>query len=145
LLRKIPDYGGLFRVWCIVKLKGGENWTPIKDALIDTGAHTTIIPSSLSEQIEKEVLGDHSVKGLVAKEECALPVKVAWVWINIVDREGNETGELKIRAYLASTDEVPLIIGFKDLLEKFKLFVDVPERTGYIEKENTVMMPTRFT
>lgn len=145
MLKEIPDYGGLFRIWCVVKFKSNDGWVERRNALIDTGAHTTIIPLALSKEIKNEIIGEYLVKGLVAKEGCAIPVKVAWIWVNIVDKEGNETGELKIRTYLASTDEVPIIIGFKDLLEKFKLFIDVSERSGYIERANTIMIPAPFT
>jgi hypothetical protein len=50
----------------------------------------------------------------------------------MVDQE-NQSDELMIKAHLAFTDEVPLIIGFKDLMDKVKLYMDYIEKIAYLE------------
>ncbi|MCS4540789.1 MAG: hypothetical protein HY929_00470 [Euryarchaeota archaeon] len=59
--------------------------------------------------------------------------KIGWVRARIVDELGNQTDEINIRAFLAPVDVVPVIIGFKDLLEKFKVLCGPVKGTGYIE------------
>lgn len=136
LLRKLPDYNSLLRLSCIMKFKTKDGWTELKNAIVDTGAHTTLIPLSLWKRLQVNLLADHHVRGLVPKEECKLAVKVGWVAAVIIDPKGNQTGEIKLRAFLASTDEIPIIVGFKDLLDKFKVCFDPMSGTGYIESDN---------
>ena len=50
----------------------------------------------------------------------------------MVDQE-NQSDELMIKAHLASTDEVPLIIGFRDLMDKVELHMNYIEKTAYLE------------
>ncbi|MEM3608295.1 MAG: hypothetical protein QW238_05480, partial [Candidatus Bathyarchaeia archaeon] len=102
-------------------------------AIIDTGAHTSILPLTVWEEAYVELIGDYYVRGLVPKEECILPVKIGWVHGILLDRSGNRTSELKFRAYLAPTDEVPLIIGFKDLMDRCELQFNSKSLTGYVE------------
>ncbi len=45
----------------------------------------------------------------------------------LLDEYDNKSRELAIHAYLAMTDEVPLILGFKDLLSKFRVCFDYGE------------------
>ena len=46
---------------------------------------------------------------------------------------GHQSSELAFRAYLAPTDDVPLIIGFKDLMDRCELQFNSKSFTGYIE------------
>lgn len=60
-------------------------------------------------------------------------IEIGWIKAMMVDEEGNQTNELEIRAFLAPNDKVPVIIGFKDLLEKFYMYIDPINEIGYIE------------
>ena len=133
LLEKLPDYDGLLRLSCIMRFKTRDGWTELKNVIIDTGAHTTLIPLSLWKRLDVEILTEHYVRGLVPDEKCKVDVKVGWVKGVIVDERGNQTDEIRFRAFLASIDAIPIIIGFKDLLDKFKLCFDSINKTGYIE------------
>ncbi len=44
----------------------------------------------------------------------------------LVDME-NHTNEIEVYAFLSLIDEIPLIVGFKDLLENFKVCFDYGE------------------
>jgi len=133
LLKKYPDYNGLLRVVSTIVLKTKSGWSKPRFAIIDTGAHTSILPLTVWEEADAEVIGEYFVRGLVPKEECILPVKIGWVCAVILDRFGNRTDELRFRAYLAPTDDVPLIIGFKDLMDKCELQFNSKSLSGYIE------------
>ncbi len=132
-MRKYPDYDGLLRIISIIILKTKSGWSKPRFSIIDTGAHTSILPLTVWKEADVEIFGDYFVRGLVPKEECVLPVKIGWIHGMIIDRLGNRTSELRFRAYLAPTDDVPLIIGFKDLMEKCELQFDSKSLIGYIE------------
>ncbi|KPV62161.1 MAG: hypothetical protein AOA65_2053 [Candidatus Bathyarchaeota archaeon BA1] len=112
LLRRFPDYDGLLRLVCFAKFKTKNGWSGARDAIIDTGAHTSILPLSVWEPLDAQILGDYFVRGLVPKKECVLEVKVGWLTGIIIDEQGNTTPETKFRCYLAPSDEVPIVLGF---------------------------------
>ena len=72
------------------------------------------------------------VRGVVPKEECALPILIGDISCVFADRD-RQSEELKISAYLALTDDIPLVIGFWDLLEKFRLIMDYRSKEAYLE------------
>jgi hypothetical protein len=80
-----------------------------------------------------KIISDHYVRGLVPKPECKIDVKVGWVKGRIVDEEGNFTPEIKFRAFLALVDNIPLIVGFKDLLEKYLIQINPAANQAFIE------------
>ncbi|MFQ6062939.1 MAG: hypothetical protein ACE5J9_07165 [Methanosarcinales archaeon] len=135
LLNKLPDYGGISRIITLIKFKTslGE-WSKSYEALIDTGAHISVIPSNIWISTRYEWLATHKMYGIVPREECELPVDIGKLICVLIDREGNFSNAIEIRAYLAPSDEIPLVIGFKDLLEKFKLNISVPEDEYYLEE-----------
>ncbi|HKZ49961.1 MAG TPA: hypothetical protein VJ110_03080 [Candidatus Nanoarchaeia archaeon] len=105
----------------------------IFEALIDTGAHISVIPKKIWEGAEAKVLGSYAIRGIVSKKECEVPVKIGKITLKLIDKTGYETEEKEILAYLAETNEVPLILGFRDLLEDFKLVLDVKTKEAYLE------------
>ncbi|MGQ9469351.1 MAG: hypothetical protein ACUVTD_05940 [Nitrososphaerales archaeon] len=80
-----------------------------------------------------EIMAGHYVRGLVPKKGRKIDVKVGQAIGVLVDDIGNSTPETSFRAFLALVDNIPLIIGFKDLLDKFKLIIEPKDRIGYIE------------
>jgi hypothetical protein len=114
-------------------LKTKYGWSKPRLAIIDTGAHTSILPLTVWEEADVEIIGGHFVRGLVPREDCVLPVKIGRVHAVILDRLGHQSSELTFRAYLAPTDDVPLIIGFKDLMDRCELQFNSKSLTGYIE------------
>ncbi|MFX1521131.1 MAG: hypothetical protein ACFFCD_14560 [Promethearchaeota archaeon] len=133
LLAKIPDYGKLLRIACWVQFKAANGWYAPQYAIIDTGAHTSLLPLSLWQELEVRMVTNHYVRGLVPKKECTIDVKVGWVVGKLVDMQGNTTPEMKVRAFLSLTDNIPLIVGFKDLMDKCELYFNSKSLTGYIE------------
>ncbi len=133
LKNKLVEYGTLTRLISKVKFKTRKGWSKTYDALIDTGAHTSLIPLSIWQDIETDILADHEVKGILAKKECSVPVKVAKVKTVMFDLEGNQTDKLEIPAYLSLIENVPLLIGFRNVLDKFKVCFDYQQNTAFIE------------
>lgn len=131
---KIKGYQ-IIRLKTTVKLKTFTGWSKIYDAIVDTGAHTSVIPQGIWKRIEKKIVTEHSMQGLSIKPECAISVIIGKVVCILIDEKGNQTSEKNIHAYLAKTDDVPLIIGFKDLLSQLKLYCDYKNSEAWIEEK----------
>ncbi|MFQ6062629.1 MAG: hypothetical protein ACE5J9_05585 [Methanosarcinales archaeon] len=135
LNKKAPSLGDIVRLVCKVKFKTSTGWTKMHNALFDTGAHTSLIPLSIWQNIETDMIIDHEIHGVLSKKECTIPVKFANICLMIHDMENNCTKPLKIHAYLSLMENVPLLIGFKDLLIKFKVCFDYEEDIAFIEEK----------
>jgi hypothetical protein len=69
----------------------------------------------------------------VPKKECKIDVKVGWVTGRIVDEQGNASPQKRFRSYFALADNIPLIVGFKDLLEKYRIEINASTNEAFIE------------
>ena len=124
------------RLECDVAFRTVNDEIEVYDAaIIDTGAFISLIPRSIWKNVEHEEIARHSVKGIVPKKECSIDVIIGKIKVKLIDEE-NETNEMDIYAYLAMTDEVPLILGFKDLLSKFRVCFDYGENEAFLEEKN---------
>ncbi len=124
----------IIRLFVDVRFRMRDGWTKPYPAILDTGAHASLIPFKIWSKCLISIAADYIVRGVVPKEECALPVLIGDIFCVLVDRE-RRSEELKISAYLAHTDDVPFVIGFWDLLERFKLCMDYRNREAYLEEE----------
>lgn len=133
LENKIKNYL-ITRIFCLVKfmLKNGK-WSKPYPALIDTGAYTSVIPASKWKDFKLEIITSHEMKGIVAKKECYVPVIIGKMKISLTDGV-NESSECDAHVFCALTDTVPMILGFKDLLDKLKLTIDMKNKEGFIEE-----------
>jgi hypothetical protein len=124
----------IIRLKCGIQFKTKKGWTKPYSCIIDTGAHTSVIPLSIWKKLVYKTTGDYKMYGLSKKEECSVPVSIGKITCIIVDETANQSKELSIFAFLAKTDQVPVIIGFKDILEKFKLVSNFNESIAYMEE-----------
>ncbi|MEA2033542.1 MAG: hypothetical protein U9N41_08175 [Euryarchaeota archaeon] len=76
----------------------------------------------------------HSIRGIVAKKECSLPVKVSVIKGMLFDEDLNRTKEVEFYAFCAIGDRVPLILGFKRLLERFTICFNISSGMAYLEE-----------
>jgi len=129
----IPDYGSLLRVMAKVRFKTPSGYTKPYDAVVDTGAPTSLLPLDIWQDIEKTILADYVVRGVSPKPECKIDVKISKIGCIVFDELGNQK-ELDVFAYLALVEDVPLILGFKDLLEKFDIQINFSEDKAWIEE-----------
>lgn len=125
--------GRAIRIYCQIIFKTRSGWSKPLPALIDTGAHTSLIPFDIWSACVTEILVDHYVRGLAPKKECKVDVKVGELTGVLVDKE-NLSEEYKFLSYLAPTNEVPLILGFKELLSQFKLFIDYKNNKAWLKE-----------
>ncbi len=78
------------------------------------------------------MLKDYSIRGLVAKEDCVLPVTFSRITCCLLDEQW-ATQDFCIDADLADTDDVPIVLGFKDVLTAGVLHIDGRHKRGYLE------------
>lgn len=128
------DYGELVRLSILIQFKTESGWSKLYEAIIDTGAHTSVIPRYIWEGIYADEKVDHSVQGIVPKKECSLPVKVSNIRGALFDDELNHTNEVVFHAFCAIDDRVPLILGFKNLIENFTIHFNIKSGVAYLEK-----------
>lgn len=122
----------LRRINIQVSFKKLGGWSQPYEAIIDTGAPVSIIPPAIWREIEKEILGEYKIQGIVPKKDSYLLVKIANITCVLMD-EKNVTDELKIKAYLSLEEKAPLVLGFENIISKAKLYIDSENTEGYIE------------
>jgi len=128
------DYGELVRLSILIRFKTESGWSKLYEAIIDTGAHTSVIPRYIWEGIYADEKADYFVQGIVPKEECSLPVKVSIISGVLFDDGLNHTNEVEFYAFCAIDDRVPLILGFKSLLERFTICFNISSGVAYLEE-----------
>ncbi len=125
---------GIIRLFCEVVFISSEGYTDSYSAILDTGAPVSVIPYQIWSMLEVDKIKDYAVRGVVPKQECFLPVTIGEVSCALLDKE-QSTQRIKVKSYLAHSNEVPLIIGFKDLLDQFGLYLDYRKNLAYLEYE----------
>ena len=134
----IPDYKELgilaIRLMCRMSFQTQNGFTDPYPAIVDTGAPISLIPLQIWRGcgIEAEKIRDSTIRGVVPLEECQLAVTLAEVKCKVVGAQ-DESEILSVKAHLASSDAVPLILGFKNLLDRVPLHVDYWKSEAFIE------------
>ncbi|MFQ6056377.1 MAG: hypothetical protein ACE5J3_10405, partial [Methanosarcinales archaeon] len=85
-----------------------KGWGEPELAIVDTGAPISLIPHRIWRKCINEVIGETELRGVIPRRECVMPVKVARIGLRLVEPE-YATERIEVKAYLAPTDEVPLI------------------------------------
>ncbi len=122
----------IIRLFSEVAFVSKKGYTASYSAILDTGAPVSVIPFHIWSMLEIKKIKEYSVSGIVPKKECILPVTIGEISCFLLDEE-QSTNEIRVKAYLAHSDEIPLIIGFKDLLDRFGLYLNFRENIAYLE------------
>lgn len=118
------------RIFCSVLYETTSD-SIVQKALVDTGAIVSLLPRRIWKRLKIKIIGEHEVKGIVKKNECVLPVKIGIVNCKLVDSQ-NETQWIPIVAYCVDSDDVPVLLGMKDALDRFKVEIDVKSGIGCV-------------
>lgn len=134
--RTIPDLAEYnvqgIRILCLVSFKNAVGYTKPEWGIIDTGAPISVVPMRIWSNLPYERMKDYEIRGVVPKEECAQPVHFGTITCRLLDEE-SETGDLTIRADLAYTDDLPIILGLLDLLEKAVVHINCKTDLAYLQ------------
>ncbi|MGB2841838.1 MAG: hypothetical protein WBC40_05095 [Halobacteriota archaeon] len=131
---KLPDYGTSIRVLGLIKFKTRNGWSETESAILDSGAPISVIPFDIWQNAETEILTNYELTGIVPRRECKLPVLIGRIRCILLDKLGNMSKEMRFRAFLALTNQVPLVLGFKDLLENFNVCFDCKKDRSFIQE-----------
>jgi hypothetical protein len=134
--KKLEDKVGrheIIRLKGYVRFEREKDWSEVYETIVDTDGHTSVIPWSIWRGAKHTLLAEHGIQGIVAKPECRLPVKIGEITCMFVDRDGNRTPPLPARSFLAETDDVPIILGFKDMLARLGVCFDYGAKEAYVE------------
>lgn len=132
LYSKLHGRSKVIRIYCNIKFKTSTGFTKAYPAIIDTGAHTSIIPTRIWKLAEHSILGDHYVAGLVPNSK--LDVKIGQITGIFVDLL-NSSKEYNFLCFLSPNDRTPLILGFKELLSEFSMIIDYPKNKAWLEEQ----------
>lgn len=120
------------RVHTQIRLKRPKGWTRPLEAIVDTGSPISVVPQKMWYEIETKPLAEDIMRGIVPKEECFFPVKIAELNGFLMDAK-QESEPITFLSYLAPTDRIPLILGVESLLSKSTLYINFLQQRGYIE------------
>ena len=104
-----------------------------REAIVDTGAHTSVLPLNLWQRFAVEIdEEDVSFGGINDRPECQIPASLGKVRCFLTDETGQLIPELNVPCFLAKTDRVPLILGFANLLSRFKICFDYENGKAFV-------------
>ena len=120
------------RLFCTVQFETPAKATFVQPAIVDTGAPLCLIPSDIWGRVRTQQFEATRIGGLFSRRECAVPARLGILAMTLLDPQGRRH-RLTVRAFLAQTTDVPLILGFQDCLEKAILHVDAPHRQARLD------------
>jgi len=106
--------------------------TDLELAILDTGAPLSLIPQDVWQNCRYLKMRDDAVRGVVPKPNCELPVIDSVVACVLQDDAGQASELLTIRAHLAHSEDVPLLIGFSGLLDRTDVCFSVNRSEAYL-------------
>jgi len=123
----------IIRLIVRVRFWTGTSWTHDRPAILDTGSPVSLLPRSVWREIETDILTPLlPLRGLAPQKKAIVKGQLAEIACRFADSKSRSPA-FPLRAYLANTDRVPLIIGFEDALTECKLFSDFPNEVAYLE------------
>ena len=120
------------RLLCNVQFETPTEDTLLRPAIVDTGSPLCLIPSDLWEKVRTQQFEATRIGGLMSQKECAIPARVGILSMTLLDPHGRRY-RLTVRAFLAQTTKVPLILGFQDCLEKATVHLSFPRDEAWLE------------
>ena len=120
------------RLLCNVQFETLTEDILLRPAIVDTGAPLCLVPSDLWEKVRTQQFEATRIGGLMVQKDCAIPGRVGILSITLLDPRGCRY-RLTVRAFLAQTTEVPLILGFQDCLEKATAHLSYPRNEAWLE------------
>ncbi|MBC8229751.1 hypothetical protein H8E77_09415 [bacterium] len=110
-------------------------FTPLQQAIVDTGSYWSVVPQELWTACAVDIIEPNApIIGFAPDEVCHIPASIGRISGKILDDEGHETRLLTFLAFLAHTDDVPLVLGFADILSEFQVRFDYRTRTAYLDE-----------
>lgn len=121
--------GYIYRV--LVSFKSDKGWTQPVSMIYDTGAAVTLLPCRFIPTLGITQMAEASLGGVVPG--VALKVALTRLRLRIFDHSGNLSPEIGAWVAVAERDDVPLVLGLKDIADKHIFLVEPREGKFYLE------------
>jgi hypothetical protein len=121
----------IVRILCRARFLGRDTWSDPEIAIVDTGAPVSLLPADIWKNSQVKILASTVITGLIPRKECIMEVDIAEVSVRLLDKN-NESEPMRIRAYLAPTNRIPIILGIDSLLTDSDVSFNVSKSQGYI-------------
>ncbi|NIM14837.1 MAG: hypothetical protein GTO45_22860 [Candidatus Aminicenantes bacterium] len=73
------------RLLAVAQFMTSDSWSKPESAIVDTGAPISLIPYKIWRKCLTKVIGETELRGVIAKKECVMPVKVAKIELRLID------------------------------------------------------------
>ncbi len=105
-----------------VSFKTREGWSRLHRMIYDTGAVISLLPASYYKLLGIQKYASAKLGGITPETE--VKVRLAKITFRFVDMKGNTSPELEAWFAIAERDDVPRVIGLKDINTTHKFVVD---------------------
>jgi hypothetical protein len=112
-------------------LKVDGSWLTV-ETVFDTGANMSLLPRYAGVNIGIVKYVSSKLSGILRKEECAVPIRIAKVMARLLDDQGNTSPAFELWTAFAERDDVPSLLGTKGIMDNFKLEADPVARNLYL-------------
>lgn len=120
------------RILCPINFEYKDRVALPTTAIIDTGAPLSVIPKRIWEACQNRVLGPSHISGIVKGDNYKIPSQVGIITVIPIDPMGKGY-PIMIRADFSSTDDVPLVLGIHDFLNKGIMHLDIKKKDCWLE------------
>lgn len=118
--------------WIRLRLADGTLMPKVL-VIVDSGAFLSTLPRSIWQHLDV-TLDAENVRfgGINDKPECQIQASLGRVRGLFVDETGHHSREFLFPAFLAHTDQVPILLGFAGLLEHSQVCFDYARDEAYL-------------
>lgn len=116
-------------------LRKDGSWHTI-EAIFDTGAGISLLPKNEEKEIGVTRYVAHKLSGISRKEECLVPARISRVKSRLLDSYGSKSPEFELWVAFAERDDVPTILGMKDMINNFRFESDPQQKKLYLVWES---------
>jgi hypothetical protein len=120
------------RILCPVSFKVGDIYTDPELGIVDTGSGVSMIPPRIWSNLPYTKIADNTIWGISTNPDCFERSIFGEVTCRLEDENG-ATSDFRLRADLVYNDDLPLVLGFLDVLERGLLHVQVAVSDSFLE------------
>lgn len=120
------------RVIAQIRFKTSNGWTESFPAIVDTGSPVSVVPKDIWGLCLIEPLYKSEIRGIVSGEDIYIPATFGKIKSILIDEE-TISSTFEANAFFADAEDIPLILGFSEMLDRMRLIVDYPQRKCWVE------------
>lgn len=115
----------------IASFKTKNRWTRLERMIYDTGAVVSLLPLRYFSMLGIEKFAKVKLSGILPHMEVS--ARLTRTTLRLHDVEGNVSPEIEAWTAIAERDDVPRIIGLKDIANTHRFIVDPRRKEFYLE------------